>query len=236
MLVQILYFYSIHYILTLRLGLDNTIYQSWCSTPPFCQTCSTLLEVPQGKATQAFYDEVFCAQFAQEHNLIAVVHLDQEHRFFPTIYNWLALESDLLPQFGVYSLHNFWYLLKPTWTHLLQASSLHDKHLHISNIKTVSNTTITNIALPSSTTQQLFLEAISLVFNITISLNTIHEAKVISIKSINKCPTPNPTKTILIQTSIHNTPIIIPCIPQSRLSTTPMVQFLTFSLVLFTLF
>ena len=144
------------------------------------------------------------------HNhLLPLIHLDSESYPFPTIFNWLNFETSALPHLGVYTIHNFWYLLKPTWIHQIQISSLPSKESYIRHIETSNNTTVKDITINSIPKHTIFFKTISMVLNISFTIFYSHTSE----PTVIHPSTPSTIiKTIIIYKSVDDNYLYLPAI------------------------
>lgn len=78
-----------------------------------------------------------------------------------------------MQEFGVASLQNFWYLLKPTWMKELQNSTISHKLEYMRHVETGNNYDFCDMEIQSQQQQQVFFNTISLVFGFEIHVHNI---------------------------------------------------------------
>jgi hypothetical protein len=112
----------------------------------------------------------------------------------------------MLKDVGVYSIENFWYILKDTWLHQIQlqyqSTNYHAKVNYTRHITTANNQDLENISISTPLEQAIFFSTLSLVFNISIQINTIHQNSYIKVL-VNKNPSPNNLKIINTRKSVQ---------------------------------
>lgn len=120
--------------------------------------------------------------------------------------------SELLYNIGVVNLQNFWFILAPTWIlQINKASNFDDKQQYIKHINTGNNGDFANIKITLPIHQEIFFNTISLVFNISIQMNTITKNTHSTI-TINLTNQPNRLKIINWRLSYSNEKVFEPWI------------------------
>lgn len=164
-----------------------------------------------------FVEELHSATLACAANHVAVIDIDPTYRLFVLTYNWLNLESNMLEALGVFSLQNFWYLLKETWIHgiKMQFGSSGSCSTYIRHIITGNNGDWENISIATEDEQIAFFHTLCVVFNITICLHFLM-GTACNTRNINICPTATQVKIINVRKSVQGNYIFEPWInPES---------------------
>lgn len=178
-----------------------------------CQGCRDSLLCTASVIHNIYEEELYSLQLAKNNSSLIVTKLDKCNHFFPTIYNWLTMYSNL-NQMGVFSISNFWYLLLPTWLHQIQISNMPHKQNYITHINTANNHHCEDILITTSLQQHIFFLILSLVFNFSIQLYIIRNQNN-QTSLINYSKQANLIiKQINIRKSIDGTDIVEPWIEQ----------------------
>jgi hypothetical protein len=118
----------------------------------------------------------------------------------------------LLKNIGVFSLQNFWFILRLTWLNQIQVQYNNtEKSSYIRHITTGNNNDLQNICINNGLEQEIFFCTLSLVFNINIQINFITN-NTHKMSKLNYCNNNNPTKIINIRKSASDGNIYEPWI------------------------
>lgn len=81
----------------------------------------------------------------------------------------------LLKNKGVFSIQNFWYILKPTWIYQITTKyHCKEQNKYIKHIQSGNNNNFQDISIVETDQQSIFFTTITLVFDINIIINNIN--------------------------------------------------------------
>ena len=129
----------------------------------------------------------------------------------------------------MFTLQNFWYLLRATWIHQIQMqvpSTDATKNSYIRHIATGNNYQYHTLSINIKPHMQIFFCTLSLVLNITIQVHSIinnsHQTQ-----AVNTCQHLNPIKIVNIRTAIKEQIICEPWINPQVIKAKQLVCVLT---------
>ena len=136
----------------------------------------------------------------------------------------------MLQMVGVTSPQNFWFILQDTWVTTIKSHYHHpEQSSYHKHILTGNNGHINDISIKDQNQASMFFSAISMVFNVTIQINSIDGSSFSSV-SINCTNNINPIK--IINTRLFMDHLVYePWVnPQATVVTTHVIAALTFLL------
>jgi hypothetical protein len=137
----------------------------------------------------------------------------------------------LLRQVGVFSLQDFWYILHITWLHQIEIQYPNpNKSSYLRHIITGNNNDLQNLIINNGVEETIFLSTLSLVFDISIQINSITSNNTHTSTTINECNNTNNIKIINFRKSVDEGNIYEPWINPTILSTGTEVSAYTFTL------